>query len=306
MRGVISAAGYVPFRRLRRASVSEFLGTGGGKGSRTVASHDEDTTTMGLEAARLALAAVPAAAPDALWFSTPTPAYLDKTNANAIHAALRLPVEVSTLDFGGALRSGVGALRAAINAGGSTLVIVADQRDGLPGGPDESFGGDSAAALLVGDDSPGAPVIAELIGSASASDEFIDRGRTPGERRSKMWEERFGETRYLPLGRDAWDRALKLAGAEASQVSRVVVTSMHGRAAKALSSKLGTAKDALCDDMSATVGQSGAAHPVLVLSAALETAQPGDVIALVHLADGADVLVFRVTDAIGSWTPTKT
>ena len=126
---------------------------------------------------------------------------LDKTNANAIHAAMRLPVEVSTLDFGGALRSGVGALRAAINGGGSTLVVVADQRDGLPGGADEGFGGDSAAALLVGDDSPGAPVIAELIGSASASDEFIDRWRTPGERRSKMWEERFGETRYLPLGK---------------------------------------------------------------------------------------------------------
>src|SRR5271170_5498633 len=107
MRGVISAAGYVPFRRLRRSAVPELLGTGGGKGSRSVASHDEDTTTMGLEAARLALAAAPAAAPEALWFATATPAYLDKTNANAIHAALQLPGDIPTVDFGGALRSGI-------------------------------------------------------------------------------------------------------------------------------------------------------------------------------------------------------
>ena len=55
--------------------------------------------------------------------------------------------------------------------------------------------------------------------------------------------------------------------------------------------------------MSATVGQTGAAHPLLVLAAALEGAQPGEVIALVHLADGADVLVFRTTDAIARWSP---
>ncbi|HLX87562.1 MAG TPA: hydroxymethylglutaryl-CoA synthase, partial [Acidimicrobiales bacterium] len=249
MRGIVTAAGYVPYRRLRRSAVPELLGTGGGKGTRSVASHDEDTTTMGLEAARLALAGAPAAAPGALWFTTPTPAYQDKTNATAIHAALRLPSEVAAFDFGGGLRSTIGALSAALAGAGTTLVVTADLRDGLPGGSDESFGGDAGAALLVGDDGPGAPVIAELLGAASATDEFTDRWRTPGERRSKIWEERFGETRYLPLGRDAWNRALKAAGLEAAAVDRVIVTSMHGRAAKALAPKLGTAAEAVVDDL---------------------------------------------------------
>src|SRR5437867_9663485 len=52
MRGIISAGGYLPYRRLDRASISEFLGSGGGRGQRTVASYDEDTTTMGVEAGR--------------------------------------------------------------------------------------------------------------------------------------------------------------------------------------------------------------------------------------------------------------
>src|SRR5580692_8098747 len=129
MRGIVSIAGYVPYRRLQRAEVAKFFGSGGGKGTRSVASHDEDTTTMGVEAARSALGAVPAAVPQALWLATATPAYLDKTNATAVHAALRLPSDVGALDFGGALRSGIGALMTAMTGRGTVLVVVADQRD---------------------------------------------------------------------------------------------------------------------------------------------------------------------------------
>ena len=306
MRGIVSAAGYVPYRRLRRSAVPEVLGTGGGKGSRAVASHDEDTTTMGLEAARLALAGVPAAAPDALWFATPTPAYADKTNAAAIHAALRLPAEVGAFDFGGGLRSGAGALVASLQGNGATLLVTADLRDGLPGGADECFGGDAASAVLVSDDSSGAPVIAELLGMASATDEFTDRWRTPGERRSKVWEERFGETRYVAVGRDAWARALKAAGIEAGSVDTLAVTSMHGRAAKALAGSLGTAPEALADDLSGSVGQAGGAHLGLMLAATLEQAHPGQVIGIVNLADGADAVVLRTTEALSAWTPVRT
>ena len=305
-RGIVGIAGYVPYRRLQRAEVAKVFGTGGGKGARSVASHDEDTTTMGVEAARRALRSAPAAAPRALWFATATPAYLDKTNAATVHAALRQPAEVAAFDFGGALRSGPGALRTALDAGGSgtTLVVVSDLRDGLPTSGDEAAGGDGAAAVLVGDDAPGTPVIAEFLGGASVTDEFLDRWRTPGDRRSRTWEERFGETRYVPLGADAWQSGLKAAGVTAEDVDRVVVTGMHGRAAKALGRRLGVREGALADDLSTTVGQTGAAHAVLILAALLEQSAPGEVVAVVSLADGADVLVFRTTAALADWTPT--
>ncbi len=116
MRGIISYGAYLPHRRLDRTTIAAVAGTGGGKGTRTVASYDEDTTTLGVEAARRALRATDAR-PGALWFSTVTPAYVDKTNATAVHAALRLPAEVIAADFGGAVRSGVAALRAALAGG---------------------------------------------------------------------------------------------------------------------------------------------------------------------------------------------
>ncbi len=77
---------------------------------------------------------------------------------------------------------------------------------------------------------------------------------------------------------------------------------MHGRAVKALARKLGLRDGALADDLTATVGQTGAAHPGLVLASMVEQAEPGQVLAVVALADGADVLVFRTTGALEAWS----
>ena len=296
MRGIISHGAYLPHRRLDRSTIAAVAGIGGGKGTRTVASYDEDTTTLGVEAARRALHGT-SVTPAALWFSTVTPAYVDKTNATAIHAALRLPADVIAADFGGAVRSGVAALRSALAGGPTALVVTADIRTGLPGSVDESAGGDAAAAILVGDDTAG-PVLAELIGSGTATDEFLDRWRTPGDIRTKGWEEKFGETRYQPLAKAAFAAALADANIDADRIDTLVVASTHARAAKTALRKLGVDAAKVADDLSATVGNPGAAQPGLLLSAALEKATPGQIIVLLSLADGADALVFRTTEAI--------
>jgi hydroxymethylglutaryl-CoA synthase len=305
MRGIISAAGYVPYRRLQRSEIAQFLGAGGGKGTRSVASFDEDTTTLGVEAARLALRAAPGGfAPDALWFATANPAYVEKANANTLHAALRLDADRPALDLGASVRAGIGGLRTAFGAAGSVLFVASDVRNGLPTGADESGGGDAAAAIVIGDDTAG-PVIAECIGVGTATEEFIDRWRTPGDVRAKQWEERFGEVRYLALGEPAWNAACKQAEISPEQVDRLIVTGVHPRAARALGGRLGASNAATVDDLAQTVGNSGAAHPALLLASALEDAEPGQVVALVVLADGVECLLFRVTDAITSWRPAR-
>src|SRR3954470_14670545 len=269
MRGIVSAAGYLPFRRLQRADITATFGTGGGKGTRTVASYDEDTTTLGVEAARLALRAAARAEAQVLLLSTVAPAYLDKTNATAVHAALRLDEEIPALDLNGSVRSAVGAIGLALNSTASALVVSADVRTGLPGSADEAGNGDAAAALFVGSDADGT-VIAEHIGAASTTEKFVARWRTPGDIGAKVWEERFGETKYVPLGEHAWKRALESAGLAATDVTRVIIAGSHARAARSLAGKLGAAKDALVDDLGATVGFTGAAHPALLLASALE------------------------------------
>jgi hypothetical protein len=110
------------------------------------------------------------------------------------------------------------------------------------------------------------------------------------------------------LGERAWSDALKQAELTPGDVERVIVTSTHARAARSLVNRLGIAKEALVDDLGSTVGNTGAAHPALLLAAtleamALESRAPGHVIALVVLADGADVLLFRTTEATAAFRP---
>ena len=106
---------------------------------------------MGVESGRIALRrrAGGLRARRSLAFATTAPAYLDKTNATAIHAALGLADSVLAVDCIGSVRSGVGAV----------IMANASQRSGRavrhPHRParraDESAGGDAAVALAFGD-----------------------------------------------------------------------------------------------------------------------------------------------------------
>lgn len=306
MRGIIGVAGYLPHWRLPRAAIAEVLGGAPGKGSRTVASYDEDALTMAVAAGRHALSTLPAA-PSALWFATTSPTYVEKTNATIAHAALRLDGDVIAADAGAGLRGAAAALRSGLRSTEpAVLVLAGDVRTGPAGSPDEATGGDAGSAVLVGTDGPGAPVIAEYLGGASATREFLDRWRLPGEARTRAWEERFGEQRYVALANAALDGALKDAGIDLDQLATVAISSPQARAGATLAKRLGAAGVDVADTLAASVGFTGAAHPGLLLSALLEQAQPGQVVALVSLADGADVFVFRATDAITAFQTART
>jgi hydroxymethylglutaryl-CoA synthase len=290
MFGIVAYGTYIPYWRLDRARIGEALGTRAGKGTRAVASYDEDPTSMGVEAARAALATTDRAVEEVV-FVTTSPPYLDKTNATAIHAALGLDQSVGAYDAIGSVRSGNGAVR---HASPGTLVVTADVRTGLPGGSDEDQGGDAAAAFLYGE---GDDVIAERIGFGSSTSEFLDRWREPSSGFSRQWEERFGETAYLPLAEAALADALKSAGITIEDVDHLIVTGVHPRTARHFKSVV---------DHGPVIGNTGAAAPGLALADVLDTAQPGQVIARIVIADGADVSVWRTADPIASYSRVTT
>jgi hydroxymethylglutaryl-CoA synthase len=296
MRGIVSYGAYLPYWRLERKAIAEALGVPAGSGTRAVASYDEDTTSLGVEAARSALRGS-SVMPQALYFATSDPAYLDKTNATAIHAALDLPSSTPAFDMVGSVRSAVGAMRAARDARAPALAVLSDIRTGLPGGGDERDGGDGAAAFVFADDSADARVVAEPLAAASATAEFLDRWRLPGDSASRQWEERFGEFAYVPLGEAALAEALKRAGVTAPAIARLIVAGPHGRAVRRVAAAAGVKKEAIADDFAATLGNAGAAHAGLMFADALDRAAADELIAVVSLADGADASVWRVTAA---------
>ncbi len=295
--GILSWGVYLPHWRLERPAIGATLGGGGGRGTRSVASYDEDTTTMGVEAARRALAALDGPPPDDLFFTTPAPAYLDKTNATAIHAALELPAWAGAYDLMGSVRSAVGTIRSAEAAAGErrSLAVLSDLRTGPAGGPEERDSGDGAVALVFG---TGPGVAAEVVTHAASTFEFLDRWRVPGESSSRQWEERFGQEVYVPQVEAAFAEALKRSGLLAADLDHVAVAGLHARAVVAVQRSLGVRPEAMVADRGSSIGNLGAAQPGIMLADALERAEPGQLIALVVVADGADVVVLRTTPAL--------
>ena len=137
------------------------------------------TRTRRRWASRRPVAASPpcptATSPGSLAFATTDPAYVDKTNATAIHAALGLPDDVPAFDAVGAIRSGVGAAWMAQAAGG--LAVLADIRTGRPGSSRREQRRRRRRHPRLRRRRRRSP---RSIGSASVSAEFIDRWRMPG------------------------------------------------------------------------------------------------------------------------------
>src|SRR6202012_3075602 len=267
-------------------------GTAGGRGQRVVASFDEDSTTMGVAAARAALATLPGAAPADLYFATTSPAYLDKSNAAAVHTALGLGGGGCAADLAGSARSGRAALVRGAGVGG--VGVLADVGTGQPGSADERGGGDAAAAFVfgAGGATDGSGAIAHVIGRASRPAEVLARWRGPEQAFAQVWEERFGYEQYAPLIRATAAAALADAGIE--KADHVVLVSPNSAVPK-------RGKSLVTGIISTTlspVGHAGAADAGVALATVLDVAEPGQTILVLSAADGCDALVLRATELL--------
>lgn len=295
MAGIVRYGTYIPYFRLTR----EALGSRGGE--RAVASYDEDSASLAVEAARDALRG--GAQVSTLLFATTSPPYAEKLNAATVHAATDLAPEVTAADLGGSTRAGVSGLLLGsdlASAGQRPLVAMSDLVVGAPTGPRESGGGDAAAAFLFG---PEEEAVARVLGKASSTAEVLDVWRTPEAPFARQWEERFGAEVMAPLLSDTLQRALDAAGVAASDLSTVVLDSTNMRAVRAVAKSLKLSPQQIADDLSDRVGRSGVAHAGLLLAHALDRAEVGDRIAVVVGADGADALVLECTDRLPGGRP---
>ena len=150
MAAITRYGSYLPYYRLTRAAI------GAGKGERAVASFDEDSVSMAVEAARDAVRG--GAEVDTLIFATTSPPYAEKLNAATLQAALNLPATVRSLELGSSSRMGLAALLLGVDlaaGGGRALVCAGDVVTGAPGGSRESQSGDAAVAFVTGPDDEG-------------------------------------------------------------------------------------------------------------------------------------------------------
>jgi uncharacterized OB-fold protein len=143
--------------------------------------------------------------------------------------------------------------------------------------------------------------IAELVASASRSDDFLDEWRRDVDRAVTSFASRFSTTRGYQANLVAACRAvLQQAGLDAKHIARAALASPDGQAHLAAAKALGIPPDRVEDSRLADRGVTGAAMPLLLLAQALDRAEPGDWILAAAYGDGADAFLFRVTDRIAT------
>lgn len=295
MAGITSYGAYVPLWRLQRKSIDTAL-----KGEKAIANFDEDSVTMAVAAATDCLAGADRTAIDGLLLASTTFTYKEKQSAAIVAAACDLPRTITAIDIANSLKAGTGALVnavSAVKAGTSNRVLVAaaDCRLGAPESEFEQICGDGAAAFLVGNEG----VVANLEGSYSVSDEILGVWRTQHDMYIRSWESRFVAENYLKVTAEAVTGVLRKCGLNPREFSKAVFYGPDQRRAGELARELGfDPKTQLQDPLIDRMGNTGTPYSLMLLVAALEEAKPGDLLLLASYGDGADALVFRVTEHI--------
>lgn len=184
----------------------------------------------------------------------------------------------------------------------NVLVTATDRRKTLAASTQELDYGDGAAALLVGKEN----VLAEFLASATITDDFVDHFRASSAETDYHWEERWirdeGVAKIVP---EAVKAALGNAGLGGATIDHFIFPTTLRGVESQVAKACGINPEAIVNNLAAQVGDTGVPHGLLMLAGVLETAKPGALICLAQFGQGAEALVFRVTDAITRFKPVR-
>ncbi|HEY8515049.1 MAG TPA: OB-fold domain-containing protein [Candidatus Binatia bacterium] len=304
--GISAHGAYVPKARLPRELIAGEWGGFSMGGEKAVASHDEDSLTLAVGAALNCFAAGEVPDLDGVLFASTTSPYREKQVAATLAAVLDCREEIRTADVTDSLRAATTALLAAIDqvkAGARKVLVAAgDCRTPEPDSMNEQSNGDGGAAVVVGRDD----VLAEIVETVSLSDEFLGSFRTDEQAYVKSFpgfDLKLGYGRQLAAVLQAILAKTKI---EPAALSSVVIAGPNPRAPQGVAKGFGLdAKKQLADTLWGTIGDVGCAQPLLLLSATLEQAKPGDQILVVGVGDGADAILLRATDGVSRFRPQR-
>ena len=306
MIGITSYGAYIPRLRLERMAIFQAMGWFApalmmvAQGERSMCNWDEDAITMAVAAARDCLCGQDKQKLDALYLASTTLPFADRQNAGIVSSALNLKDNLITADYTSSQKASTTAMITALESVKSgdrshIMVTATDRRETKAAYFYEMWFGDGAAALMVGD----TDVIAEYKGSYSVAHEFVDHYRGSDKKFDYVWEERWardaGYSRIIP---EVVNGLFEKLGITMEDVDKLVYPCIFKRDHRNIAAQLGADSDKLVDNMHEVCGETGTAHPFVMFISVLEKASPGDRILMIGFGQGANALLFEVTENI--------
>jgi 3-hydroxy-3-methylglutaryl CoA synthase len=312
--GILSYGAYLPRLRLARKAVADANAwfnpglKGLAKGERTMCNWDEDAVTMAVEAARDCLTGQDRGAVAGLALASTSFPFEDRLNAGIMLEVLNLAPTVNAQDLTASQRAATSGLITALQmvrgGAGPILMAASEKRRTKAASPLELQTGDGAAALLVGAGSSSVPVVARLIAHASRTVDFVDHFRGGGFEFDYTWEERWiRDEGYNKIVTTTLADLFKSTGADPATIGHFAMPCVLPRVAAGIARKAGIPDAAVRDNLHAVCGETGAAHPLVMLVDALERAKPGEKILVVGFGQGCDALLFEATDDLPRLAP---
>ncbi len=309
--GVHGWGAYIPIYRLPMAEIARIWGwhpeqyKGLAVDEKAVAGPDEDSLTMGYEAARnaIARAQVRPREIEAVFFGTESKPYAVKPSATIIAEALGITPMTMASDLEFACRAaseGMRALTGMVSSGliKYGLVIGSDTAQANPGDVLEFTAASGAAAFVVGPEKGAAAIIED---SATFVTDTPDFWRRSGEPYPLHGEGFTGEPAYFYHIESAVKALFERTGLRPSDFKYAIFHQPNGKFPVKVGQDLGFTLDQLKEGLvTPMIGNTYNASALMGFAKVLDKAKPGDRILLAPFGSGAgsDAYSILVTDAV--------
>lgn len=296
---------YIPYYRLPTSEIAR-VWKGGGSGpnlEKAVASMDEDTVTMAIEAARQAMSMAGTRSLGAVFVGTESKPYAVKPTSTMVAQALgQHHTLAADLEF--ACKAGTEAMQVITGLVGSGMIeaglaIGMDTAQGRPGDDLEYTAASGGAAFVIGKDDKDA--IAVIDCSTSFVSDTGDFWRRAQEKYPRHLSRFTGEPAYFYHIENSVKTLFKETGHKPSDFTYAVFHQPNPRFPVEVATRLGFTMDQIRTGLlNPMIGNTYAGSSPIGLAAVLDEAKPGDKILLASFGSGAgsDAFCIEVKDSI--------
>ncbi len=302
---ILGYGAYLPRYRMSTAEIAR-VWKGGGSGpnaEKAVASMDEDTVTMAIEAANGAMQMAGVSRLGAVFVGTESKPYAVKPTSTMVAQALgQHHTLAADLEF--ACKAGTEAIQVITGLVGSGMIdaglaVGMDTAQGRPGDDLEYTAASGGAAFVIGRNGKGAVALIDC--STSYVSDTGDFWRRAHEKYPRHLSRFTGEPAYFHHVETAVRTLLTETGHKPTDFKYAVFHQPNPRFPVEVASRLGfTIEQVKTGLLNPAIGNTYAGSSLIGLAAVLDEAQPGDRVLLASFGSGAgsDAFCIEVLDGI--------
>ena len=312
MAGIVGYGAYVPKYRIKSETIAEVWGEdpnriqkGLGIMEKSVPAIDEDSATLAVESARIAVkrAGISPTEIGAVYVGSESHPYAVKPTATMVAQALGAIPNLTAADLEFACKAGTAAMQMCMGMVDSGMInyglaIGADTAQGRPGDALEYSAAAGAASYIIGKNDESLAIFEDTFSYTTDTPDFWRRAKADFPSHGGRFT---GEPAYFKHVQGAFNGLMEKMGEKIENYDYVIFHQPNAKFPYAVAKKLGVPKEKLTAGMLCPmIGNTYSGNAPLALANVLDEAKPGERIFVTSFGSGAgsDAFSIKVTDKI--------